>query len=233
MSEAIARTSKTPVAMTGQGVQFSTVDEAFRMAEAIIQSGMAPKGDNAQAVVVKMQAGMELGMTPVQSMQSFVVVNGRLTMYGEAALGKIRASGVCEHLIVGNDGDGDARCGFVEFKRRDMAEVQRVTFTWAEAKRAGLTNKDTYKAWGDDMLTWRAVGRFAKRYCSDVLKGFEVTQNAANYDKPTRVAATRPERPALPSGPDPLLADAPFDAAKSAELDRETVDAERGDGKLL
>ena len=221
---------KAPIAMDRLGVQFHSVEDAFRMAQAIVDSGMAPKGDNPQAVMVKMQAGMELGMTPIQSMQSFVVVNGRLTMYGEAALGKIRASGVFDHLVIGNDGEGDARFGFVEFKRRDMASVERVTFTWAEAKKAGLSNKDTYKSWGDDMLVWRAVGRFSKRYASDVLRGFAVAVVIRDHVelRPVKLERT----PAAPAGPDPLLIEAgAFDPSESARVDAEIVEAERG--KLL
>lgn len=215
----IAKKDKALVQMDRAGVQFHTIDEAYRMAEAIVTSGMAPKGDNAAAIVVKMQAGMELGMTPVQSMQSFVMVNGRLTMYGEAALGKIRASGVFEHLVVGNEGDGDARCGYVDFKRKDMATVERVTFTWAEAKKAGLSNKDTYKSWGDDMLVWRAVGRFSKRYASDVLRGFSLTETNG---EPVKVTAAPPERRQIASGPDPLLIESEaFDPVESARVDAE------------
>jgi len=124
---------------------------------------------------------------------------------------------------VGNHGEGDERCGFVEFKRKDMATIERVMFTWAEAKRAGLAGKDTYKSWGDDMLVWRAVGRFSKRYASDVLRGFALTETLG---QPIRVQARQPERRALTQGPG--IADPIFDAAESARLDAEIAAEETG-----
>jgi len=195
------------------GVQLRNLEEAMRFCKYVVASGVAPQGDNEATVFVKLQAGAELGFPPMRALAALVVVNGRLSMMGEALLAKIRASRVAT-VHVYNEGADDARCGVFEFQRRDTGEAGKVTFSVADAKRAGLWNKKSNSGkdtpwsggFGDDMLIWRAVSRGSKRYFSDITMGFESAEVARDLP-PTEVVASTPERPTLPPAtPDPLLA---------------------------
>ena len=197
---------RAPVPMDDHGVMLNNLDEAYRFAKAVCRSGLAPKGDTPEAVMVKMQAGRELGFPPMAALACMTAVHGRMGIMGAAALALCRKSGAFNYIRTGNTGEGDARCGFIDAKRRDEPEpIERVTFTLAEAKKAGLAGSQTYKAYEDDMLFWRCVARFSRRYASDVLMGFAVADTAGA--PPSGESTMRlPRSMDAPTEPDPLLA---------------------------
>jgi hypothetical protein len=200
--------------MTREGVQLNTFEEAFRYATAVVRSGLAPKGDNAEAVVVKLQIGAELGLTPMRALAGVVVVNGKPTLEGHLALGLIRSKGYPVEVFA--EGEGDNRRG-VFVSKRDGKDI-RVEFSLADAKRAGLASKETYKSYLDDMLIWKAVSRASKRYFSDVINGLDVAEHVADY---TRANVERVAAPALPppESPDPIMELLP---PSRVEIDPET-----------
>src|SRR5580658_7958205 len=62
-----------------------TLEEAYRLADAMSQSGLTPNGiKTPQAVMVAIMAGAELGLPPFQACQSFAVINGRPSIWGDA-----------------------------------------------------------------------------------------------------------------------------------------------------
>lgn len=200
-------TVPVPVGMSERGLQLSSLDEAMRFCQHVVHAGVAPNGDSPSTVLVKIQAGMELGFTPMRSMTAVYVVNNRTSLMGDAALALIRSKG--HRVDVGNRGEGDERCGFMRFHRAGDPAGQwtEVTFTVAEAKVAKLWNKRTSKGgdtpWvtsPDDMLVWRAVARCARRYFSDVLNGLGVYEEVRDY-RTLPVA----DAEVLPTEPDPVL----------------------------
>jgi len=236
MSENTQIVKPATLQMTERGVSLKTFEEAFRFSTAVVKSGLAPKGDTAEAVLVKLQTGAELGLTPMRALSGIVVVNGKPTLEGHLALGLIRASGVCAYFKMEHSGEGDTRSCTVSFKRRDTGEEGSVSFSMADARRAGLAGKDTYKSYADDMLGWKAVSRAAKRYFSDVTNGLDVADHVADDTRAAQTTDAPVERAALP--PPPAEPDPVFDALESQRLDAEMVEAEnqrqaREDGRLL
>jgi hypothetical protein len=200
----------TPMALSQRGTaMLHTMEEALRFADAVVKSGLAPKGDTRDTVLIKLQAGAELGFPPMRALASLVVVNGRLAMQGDAMLALIRASGKAR-VIVGVEGSEGNRIGYCDIERFDTKEKDRITFSWADAKRAGLAGKDTYKNYGDDMLIWKAVARAGRRYFSDILAGMESaeevkTWEATPYTPVTVQPSNARQLTAPPSGDDPLM----------------------------
>lgn len=187
------------------------------MAKAIIAAGVAPKGDTAETVFLKLQAGLEHGFPPTAALKVMCVVNGKLAIEGKGLLAIIRRSKI-GRVIPGNDGVGEERFGFVDWERFDTGEKGRVMFSKSDAQKAGLLSKpgDTYKNYLDDMLLWRAVSRCADRHFSDITLGLEARESAETY-QPTPYAPVTvlPQEPArglpAPAGEDPLLAAQPID----------------------
>lgn len=72
---------------TGKG-QFSltpqSLDEALRFADMLSKSSIVPKDyqGNPGNVIVAIQWGAELGLAPLQAMQSVAVINGRPSIWG-------------------------------------------------------------------------------------------------------------------------------------------------------
>jgi hypothetical protein len=52
------------------------------MAKTFVESGALPKDDNTAKVVMKIQAGYEMGMTPVRAIKAFYFVNGVMNIFG-------------------------------------------------------------------------------------------------------------------------------------------------------
>jgi hypothetical protein len=70
-----------------RGLALSSFDDAFRFAGMVAKSDFAPKDfrGKPEACLLAIQHGAELGLTPMQSLQSIAVINGKPSIYGDAA----------------------------------------------------------------------------------------------------------------------------------------------------
>ena len=69
---------KAPIDFGNQGVKLASLEDAFRFANAVAISGFAPRGmEKPEAILVAIQLGAELGLTPMSSLQNIAVINGR------------------------------------------------------------------------------------------------------------------------------------------------------------
>jgi len=92
---------------TGDGAPVRQADftprsmgELQQFAETVSQSRMVPKKyrGSPQDIVVAVMHGMELGLPPLQALQSVAIINGRPSIYGDAALALVKQSGLCEYV---------------------------------------------------------------------------------------------------------------------------------------
>src|ERR1700678_56477 len=69
-----------------------TLQEAIEFAKLIADSGMVPKDyiNRPGAIVVALQMGMEVGLQPMQALQSIAVINGRPSIWGDGALAIVK-----------------------------------------------------------------------------------------------------------------------------------------------
>lgn len=157
-----------------------TLEEAFRLAGALAASGMAPRGmDKPEQIMVAIMAGAELGLAPFQSLQSFAVVNGRPTLWGDGLMAVVKARGVkVREWFEGEADDLIARC---EVTRPDTGEVTPGEFSVADAKKAGLWGKQgPWQQYPKRMLKMRA--RVALRDgCADMLRGIQIREEVEDY----------------------------------------------------
>ena len=178
----IARREPAPIAMTRGGVELRSLEELYRFASAVVRSGLAPKNDTPEAVMVKVQAGAELGLSPIRSLSWLTAINGRVGIMGDCSKALVRASGVLDgDITVECSGDGESRMATATAKRKGLTAVSR-TFSVADAKRAGLWGKaGPWKDYPDRMLCYRAWGFLARDEFSDVLLGLTVAEELADY----------------------------------------------------
>lgn len=178
----------------GGGVQFLSVhdiESAFRLAQAFVEAGTIPacykaaKNENgdkcvankqvqAARIMMAMQMGAEVGMPPVQSIQSIMIVNDTPALWGDAQLALALNSGLLEEMSEVIEGEVQnefvAKC---TIKRKGMEAITR-SFSWQEAVAAGLTTKygSLYSKYPKRMLTMRARAFALRDRFTDVLKGF-------------------------------------------------------------
>lgn len=139
-------------------------------ANIVLKSGIAPAHFKApEAVLVVMRYGHQLGIDEFTALQNMFVIGGKPTMMASLMHGLIlREHGPNAIQIEQQD---ERAC--VLICRPRGANVQtRISFTMAEADKAGLPNKNTnWKTYPTDMLFSRAVSRAARRVFRDTTLG--------------------------------------------------------------
>lgn len=165
-------------------------ESAWRMAVAISKSGLAPKGiTSPEAIFTAMQLGAEVGLSPMSALQNIAVVNGRPTIWGDAQLALVRASGQLEDFIEKIEGEGDAMVAHCTAKRVGYSTPSQASFSVADAKKAGLWTKDgPWKTNPKRMLQMRARAFALRDGFTDILKGIYSTEEAR--DIPAMVDVT-------------------------------------------
>ena len=193
------------------------VDSAFRMAKAIFQSGLAPKGfGNEQQVFVAMQLGAEVGLSPMAAIQNIAVINGKPGIFGTAQLGIVQASGLLEWIKETSTGQGDSLSVTVEVKRMGDPEVKSSTFSAAQAKKAGLWGKaGPWQQYPERMVMHRARTYALRDKFADVLSGLAYTVEELQ-DLPTDPKDVTPRKPLAESLTEALEASAPGPAKEAA-----------------
>lgn len=187
----------------------SNMSEAMQLAEMLAGSTLVPKDyqRNPSNIMVAIIWGSEIGLAPLQALQNVSVINGRPSIWGDAALALVRGHPACVSVREGVDGEGDARTGWCEVTRRGE-EPQRRTFSVDDAKKAGLWGKQgPWQQYPARMLQLRARGFALRDVFPDALRGVITTEEARDTppeprDVPASVVdrAPQPSRPAQSGG---------------------------------
>jgi hypothetical protein len=181
----------------GGGLALATFDDAFRFAKMVAASDFAPKDfrGKPESCLLAIQHGSEVGLSPMQSLQSIACINGRPSVWGDAALALVIGSPVCEYVRETVDGEGDAMVATCEAKRRGYEKASVVRFGVADAKKAGLWGKaGPWTQYSRRMLQMRARGFALRDAFPDVLRGLVTAEEAQDYPQgePAREPAREP-----------------------------------------
>jgi hypothetical protein len=196
-----------------RGLALDTFEDAFRFSKLVATSDFAPKDfrGKPESCLLAIQHGAELGLSPMQSLQSIAVVNGRPSVYGDTALAVCKGSPVCEWVRETIEGEGEHMVAVCQAKRRGDAQPVESRFGVAEAKKAGLWGKGgPWTQYPRRMLQMRARGFALRDAFPDVLRGLVTAEEAADY---THVE-TEPVRVTQPTPP--VADDAAMQKARSA-----------------
>lgn len=178
----------------------TSIEEVFRLANAIHKSGLAPNGiKSPEQITIAIIHGMEIGLPPLQAVQKIAVVNGRPTIWGDAVPALLWAKGF--KLREWMAGDGEIRCAFCEVTRPDGTKIERA-FSISDAKTARLWGKQgPWQQFPERMMQMRARGYACRDGASDVLSGLyfaeEMHDTAPMRDITTRMEI-EPPSPDLP-----------------------------------
>lgn len=158
------------------------IEQAYRIASAFAGSGMVPSAfaNKPEACFVAIMAGAEVGLPPFQAMQSFAIINGRPSMWGDALVAVIRNQGfTMKEWFVGEGDDMVAHCAIT---RPDNGEVTLGEFSVADARKAGLWSKaGPWQTSPKRMLKMRARAFAIRDGAADVLRGFQVREEVDDY----------------------------------------------------
>lgn len=192
---------KAPVGVGARGIEIKSLDELWRVANYIAASGLAPKGiDKPEAILIAVQMGMEVGLSPMASLQNIAVVNGRPTLWGDAQLAVVRGTGELEAFdewfeVAGKrvprnpqnfTDDVTAVCSV----KRSGYPSKEFGFSVADAKRAGLWAKQgPWSQYPARMLKYRARAFVLRDEFGDALRGLKTAEEIHD------------EKPAVVTGP--------------------------------
>jgi hypothetical protein len=167
--------------------------EAIDFSNMLSKSTMVPKAyqNKPEDVLVAVQWGYELGLAPLQALQNIATINGKPSVYGDAAMALVQNSPVCEDVKEYFEGEGTSNpIAVCVAKRKNRTEVIS-KYSVEDAKRAGLWNKQgPWTQYPKRMLQMRARGFALRDAFPDVLKGLITVEEAQDYPDDTPVAQT-------------------------------------------
>ena len=166
------------------GLSLTTMTDALAFATMVAATDFPPKDfrGKPESCLLAIQHGAEIGLSPMQSLQSIAVVNGRPTIYGDAALAVCLASPVCEWVTESVDGEGEKMTATCSAQRRGYPKPITSTFSVADAKAAGLWAKGgPWTQYPKRMLAMRARGFALRNAFADVLRGLVTSEEAGDY----------------------------------------------------
>lgn len=125
--------------------------------------------------------GKALGLSPEMALTHCMNVNGHMSIYGDAINAIIYSSGLLKKKV--EYFDEETMTAVCTVERKDVAGEETRTFSFDDAKVAGLWGKGVWKQYPKRMAQMRARGFAYRDVFPDLLHGLITTEEA--YDMPT------------------------------------------------
>ena len=166
------------IVQEGKGLVPKNFYHLWELAKIWHASGLATKSlKSTEQVFIAMEMGMSIGMSPSFSVQNIAVINGKPSIYGDAALALIKASSQLEDFHEWFDGTGDDFTAFCMAKRTGEKRKVERAFSFADARQAGLLSKDgPWKQYPKRMAQMRARSWALRDSFPDVLQGVSIVE---------------------------------------------------------
>ena len=147
------------------------INEGMELGKIFAESGVFPDIKSASQGYIKILAGRELGLSPMQSLNSFYFVNGKLGITANTIAALIKNSKKYDYRIKIHT---EQEC-VIEFISIDDAVIGESAFSIKDAARAGIVNGVNWKNYPKNMLFCRALMNGARWHCADVMSSFNVS----------------------------------------------------------
>lgn len=200
----------------------TTVEEAYRLATAIIRAGLAPDSYNIggvgpdannpdpQKILIGILKSLEVGLPPISGLSQIAIINKRPSLWGDGALALVQQAGLVERVEQGFEGaenTGDVNINNFPDDFRAVYKIWRKgqpnpyegTFSVRDAKRANLWSNPRRPIWiqyPKRMLMARARAYALREGFADALSGLAIREELE-------------ELPPLPPAVDTSFLDAP------------------------
>lgn len=206
-----APTELAVIKNTGFSLVPQNLGEAMELAKIIADSDLAPKDYRSKPgnVLIAVQMGAEVGLSPMAAIQSIAVINGKPSLYGDVGKALLLQSG----FVIEEDNtevvkkSGVARC---KITRPGHPPCER-TFSIDDAKTAGLFKKQgPWTSYPERQMAWRAFWFAARDIAADVLKGLHGAEEVRDFVERDITQQSQRIDPPRDTGPKPY-AQADFD----------------------
>ena len=161
-----------------------SLKEAEQLAELVFDAKLAPKGfGSPKACLVGILYGMELGLSPMAALQKIALIDGRPTLWGDAAFALVQSSGILGSFSETIEQHIDPSTNHLRWiatcslTRANLKDPITRTFTSDDAKRAGLWQKPgPWSQYPKRMLTIRARAFALRDAFPDILAGLYIRE---------------------------------------------------------
>lgn len=176
------------------------------MAEAIARSGLFGMKTPDQALALMLVAQAE-GQHPATITQEYDIIQGKAARKTHSVLARFQAAGGTVQWHELSEGVADAT-----FSHKSGGQL-RMTWTFDQAKKAGLTNKDNWKNYPRAMLRARCIAEGVRAVYPAALGGMLVAEEAMDLPPDQQIKHIDPatgelqQKPARPTLPDYSQAD--------------------------
>jgi hypothetical protein len=194
-------------------------DDILAYAKLLYDGGLQSKTCNSPAkVAVRIAAGMEVGLSAVQSVNWITVINGRAVIWGDAVPALGWASGKLLSHDERFEGEGDDLAAVCTVHRQGDAAPYTVRFTTQMARDAKLLDKEgPWQDYRSRQLQMRARSWAFRDKFPDVLCGLGIAEE--EMDVPVKVVKVETDKPTPPT-PATALPELPAASAVTpAQLD--------------
>jgi hypothetical protein len=141
--------------------------ESMELGKIFADSEVFPDIKTAAQGCIKVLAGRELGMTPLQSLNAFYFVSGKLAIVTQTVAALIKKSGKYDYSISNHTAE---ECAITFYKiNGEKEEIGMSKFDLKMAAKAGIVNKDNWKNYPMNMLFARALMNGVRWFCPDVM----------------------------------------------------------------
>lgn len=142
------------------------LNELESMGRIFHAAGMFPNVQSVAQAVVKIMAGQELGLSPIESMMGVNVFNGRVSLSAEVMGKLIKKDPRYDYKIITLT---PTECVLEFYENGQVVGTSK--FTMDDAKQAGLAGKDVWKAYPRNMLFSRALSNGKRWFSPDAGPG--------------------------------------------------------------
>lgn len=151
------------------------LNEPMALGEIFVKSGMFPDVKSQAQAVVKILAGRELGLAPLESITNIYIPNGKIALQAKIIGSLIKKSKKYDYHIDKLD-EQECVITFFVIENEQKIELGKSPFSIKDAARAGIVNKDNWKNYPRNMLFARALTNGARWFTSDVYCGYTVEE---------------------------------------------------------
>lgn len=173
-------------------IDTTTIEMLSGLAERLHKAGVfgaeVTSADKAFAVLLK---GHELGFTPMASAGSIAIIKGKVSLSADATIALCKRSPACLYLRLVESTEEVAT---YETQRAGDPSPTALSYTIAQAKTAGLTGSQTWRAHAPAMLRARCGAAIARAVYPDLVAGIYDPDEVAEIVRaePARVEVPAP-----------------------------------------
>ncbi|MDR3111796.1 MAG: hypothetical protein LBU55_01310 [Elusimicrobiota bacterium] len=146
------------------------------LAQAFYESGLFTDIRNPAQALLKIMAGREIGLMPMQSMNSIYIFHGKLGFEVKIFLSKLKKSNKYNYKVVVSD----SKICTLKFFENER-ELGEVSYSWDNVVLEGNFRKESYQKYPKTMIFYRCFSLGLKMYAPDILDSRDVAEELKDY----------------------------------------------------